>query len=466
MGSTAGPSALWYLTRGTGTVTLVLLTVSLALGIANVQRVQTDTVPRFVFDAVHRSASLLALAFLAVHIVGSVLDPFAPIRLIDTVVPFTSAYRPVWLGLGAVVSDVLIAVVVTSVLRRRFGYRAWRVTHWFAYACFPIALVHGLGTGSDAKTGWMLLLATGCVLTVLVAVWIRVAAGWPNHAAIRTSAVLASIAAPVALLVWLPSGPLGAGWAKRAGTPASLAGEGELIGVAGCIVSEVVVGNELVVGSERVALSGGGCVQRSGVRHGEQLAAFQRPGASGPQAERLWPAAQQARYSHRRPAAERRRGGDDVQPRDARPGVESRSVRGPSDGVGGHEHRRQGQRPEGFAFTRGTASDRSALERGGRRARRPAGRKNRRRQMMALTVDQLLPRLLAGIGEQSMVALEQHLGRARAARRPAALGAPRAHRPRGQCRPARPRRRVVPDGAEDGSGRVASRSVDRRRQRL
>jgi Ferric reductase like transmembrane component len=222
LGSTAGPSALWYLTRGTGAVTLVLLTISLALGIANVQRVHTDTVPRFVFDAVHRSVSLLALVFLAVHIVTSVLDPFAPIRLIDTVIPFVSSYRPVWLGLGAVASDVLIAVVVTSVFRRRFGYRAWRVTHWFAYACFPIAVVHGVGTGSDANTSWLLLLTAGCVLTVLVAVWIRVAAGWPNHATIRTSAVLASIAAPVALLAWLPSGPLGAGWAKRAGTPAAL----------------------------------------------------------------------------------------------------------------------------------------------------------------------------------------------------------------------------------------------------
>jgi sulfoxide reductase heme-binding subunit YedZ len=200
----------------------VLLTVSLALGIANVRRVQTAAVPRFVFDAVHRSASLLALALLAVHIVTSVLDPFAPIRLTDTVIPFVSSYRPVWLGLGAVASDVLIAVIFTSLLRRRLGYRAWRVTHWFAYACFPVAVVHGLGTGSDARTTWMLLLTAGCVLTVLVVVWIRIAAGWPSHAGIRTSAVLASIAAPVALLAWLPSGPLGAGWAKRAGTPAAL----------------------------------------------------------------------------------------------------------------------------------------------------------------------------------------------------------------------------------------------------
>lgn len=222
MGSTAGPSALWYLTRGTGAVTLVLLTVSLALGIANVRRVQTDTLPRFVFDAVHRSVSLLALAFLAVHTVTSVLDPFAPIRLIDAVVPFVSAYRPTWLGLGALASDVLIALILTSLLRRRFGYRAWRSTHWLAYACWPIALVHGLGTGSDAKTSWMLLLTAGCVLIVLVAVWIRAAAGWPEHSGIRASALLASIAAPLALVVWLPNGPLAASWAKRAGTPTSL----------------------------------------------------------------------------------------------------------------------------------------------------------------------------------------------------------------------------------------------------
>lgn len=225
MPSTAGPSALWYLTRGTGMVSLVLLTVSLALGIANVRRVQTETVPRFVFDAVHRSASLLALAFLVVHIVTSVLDPFAPIRLLDVVVPFTSSYRPVWLGLGAVASDVMIAVVLTSLLRRRFGYRAWRATHWLAYACWPIALVHGLGTGSDAKAGWMLLLTAGCVLVALVAVWIRTASGWPDHLGVRLSAVLASVAAPLALLFWLPNGPLAAGWPKRAGTPAALLGK-------------------------------------------------------------------------------------------------------------------------------------------------------------------------------------------------------------------------------------------------
>jgi hypothetical protein len=226
MASGAGPSALWYLTRGTGAVTLVLLTASVAIGVANVRRTQTERVPRFVVDAVHRSVSLLALGFLAVHVVTSVLDPFAPIRLIDAVVPFVSAYRPVWLGLGAIASDLLIAVALTSVLRRRFGHRAWRATHWLAYACWPVALVHGLGTGSDAKTSWMLALTAGSALVVLAAVGLRAAAGWPDHIGARVSAIAAAVAVPIALLIWLPTGPLSTGWSKRAGTPTSLLATG------------------------------------------------------------------------------------------------------------------------------------------------------------------------------------------------------------------------------------------------
>ena len=102
-------------------------------------------------EAVHRNASLLAMVFLCVHIATALLDGFAPIRLIDVIVPFGSAYRPLWLGFGAVAFDLLIAVTITSLLRRRLGYRAWRATHWAAYACWPVALLHGLGTGATPR---------------------------------------------------------------------------------------------------------------------------------------------------------------------------------------------------------------------------------------------------------------------------------------------------------------------------
>jgi hypothetical protein len=216
------PSAYWYLTRGTGTVALILLTVSVTLGIADVRRVRTARIPRFVLDAVHRNASMLAVVFLVIHIITTLLDGFAPITLIDVVIPFTSAYRPLWLGLGAVASDLMLAVLITSFMRQRLGYRAWRAIHWAAYLSFPVAVLHGLGTGSDVKTAWLLIITVVCLLVVIGAVVVRVTDGWPSDRRTRLGALGACVVVPIGLLVWLPGGPLGADWAKRAGTPANL----------------------------------------------------------------------------------------------------------------------------------------------------------------------------------------------------------------------------------------------------
>jgi hypothetical protein len=221
--ASAAPSALWYLTRATGAVTLVLLTASVALGVANVGRLQSTRWPRFVVEGLHRNVSLLAIAVLAVHIGTTLLDPFASIHLLDAVIPFISSYRPFWLGLGAFASDLLIAIALTSMIRRRLGHRAWRLTHWFAYACWPIALLHAVGTGSDIKQLWMQALLGGCMVAVVVAVWARSGFGSPARRGMRASAVTASIALPVALVIWLPSGPLASNWASRAGTPTATA---------------------------------------------------------------------------------------------------------------------------------------------------------------------------------------------------------------------------------------------------
>src|SRR5204863_10104945 len=137
-----GLMALWYLTRATGAVALVLLTFSFVLGVVNVRRFTSPRLPRFVIDGWHRTSSLLVCALLAVHIGTSALDGYAPIRVADAVIPFGSAYRPLWLGLGALAFDLLVAVMVTSLVRARLGLRAWRAVHWLVYACWPVALLH------------------------------------------------------------------------------------------------------------------------------------------------------------------------------------------------------------------------------------------------------------------------------------------------------------------------------------
>ena len=220
--ATAGPSALWYLTRATGAVTLVLLTASVVIGVANIGRVQAAGWPRFVVEGVHRNVSLLAIVVLAIHIATSVLDPFAGVHVIDAIVPFTGSYRPLWLGLGAFASDLLLAIAITSLVRRHLGHGVWRATHWLAYLCWPVAVLHTVGTGSDVKQVWLLALTAACAVAVIVAVWARLGLGWPARRGLRGTAFAASLALPAALLAWLPSGPLGTDWAKRAGTPASV----------------------------------------------------------------------------------------------------------------------------------------------------------------------------------------------------------------------------------------------------
>lgn len=224
LASTVGPSAYWYLTRSTGTMALILLTLSVVLGVIDVERYTTPRMPRFVIDGLHRSVSLLAVVFLVVHILTAALDSFASIPLIDAIVPFVGSYRPLWLGLGAASFDLILAVVITSLARRRLGYRTWRVTHWLAYASWPIALLHTLGTGSDVKTGWMIAISVGCLVAVLFAVVLRVAAGWPGQVGIRSTAAGLAVFFAGGVALWLPSGPLGAGWARRSGTPSSLLG--------------------------------------------------------------------------------------------------------------------------------------------------------------------------------------------------------------------------------------------------
>jgi methionine sulfoxide reductase heme-binding subunit len=166
--------ALWYLGRGTGVVSLGLLTVVVALGIATRSGRPLLGLPRFAVTAVHRSASLLAVLFLGVHVGTLLFDPYAQLDLLALVVPFTAGAEPFWYGLGALALDLVLALVVTSLLRHRVGPRVWRGIHWAAYAAWPIALAHGLGSGTDAATGWMLTITGACVAAVLAALAWRV----------------------------------------------------------------------------------------------------------------------------------------------------------------------------------------------------------------------------------------------------------------------------------------------------
>jgi predicted ferric reductase len=179
--SFAGP-ALWYATRAAGIVTLLLLTGTTGLGILTGAQVSTRRWPRLLVGGLHRNLSLLALVFLGLHVASTVVDSYTSIGAQDAVVPFLSAYHRVWLGLGAIASDMIIALLLTSMVRRWIRYRIWRVVHWLGYACWPIALAHGLGIGTDRDQAWMFGLTLACIAVVVAALTVRIVMLVPRSA--------------------------------------------------------------------------------------------------------------------------------------------------------------------------------------------------------------------------------------------------------------------------------------------
>lgn len=178
--------ALWYASRATGLAALLMLTVTVVLGAANSARFVSPKWPRFAVAAVHRNLSLATCAFLVVHIAGAIIDPYASIGWLDAVVPFVSQYQTFWLGLGTLAFDLLVALIVSSLLRPRISQRVWRALHWAAYVSWPVALVHGFEIGgADSRLGWVRIVTLACLLAVVVAVGWRATVRHPDTEARR-----------------------------------------------------------------------------------------------------------------------------------------------------------------------------------------------------------------------------------------------------------------------------------------
>lgn len=172
-------TAFWYASRATGVVAIVLLTAVVVLGVGVSRQQRLPGLPRFAGLHLHRYLSLLAVGFVAVHVLTAVADSYVSIRLAALIIPFISAYKPIWLGLGAVALDLIAALIVTSLLRHRIGRRAWRSVHWLAYLSWPVALAHSIGASRDLRSGPLLALTAVCTAAVLAA------AGWRLTAAAR-----------------------------------------------------------------------------------------------------------------------------------------------------------------------------------------------------------------------------------------------------------------------------------------
>jgi sulfoxide reductase heme-binding subunit YedZ len=171
-------TVVWYATRASGIVSLVLLTLTMVLGLVTTGRARGRNWPGFAQQEVHRRISIMAVVFLGIHVLTSILDTYVHIGWFAIVVPFASPYSRFWVGLGTIALDLMVAVFVSSLLRAHLKPGTWRGIHWLAYASWPIALAHTFGMGTDSRELWVVALGALCLFSVGVAlVWrLRVSA--------------------------------------------------------------------------------------------------------------------------------------------------------------------------------------------------------------------------------------------------------------------------------------------------
>jgi sulfoxide reductase heme-binding subunit YedZ len=217
---TSTPNPLWFVDRSSGEVTFLLLTVVVVFGIV---RAALPASSPFLVEGAHINLALLTIAFAGLHVLAALLDPFARLGPIDALVPFVSAYRGTWLGLGVISGYLYAVAVLSSWPARRLGRPVWLWLHRANYAAWVLAVVHSLGTGSDVRNNVFMLLNVAAVAVVLaIFLGIRVAEGWSRLPPLWAGVAMAAVVTVVVLAIWAANGPLQAGWAQSAGTPPDL----------------------------------------------------------------------------------------------------------------------------------------------------------------------------------------------------------------------------------------------------
>lgn len=201
----------WYAARAAGIVAYLLLSAVVTLGIAMAGRApgrRWRRWPMFAVEDVHRVGGLLVGSFIALHVATIAIDSFLPFSVRQLVIPLAATYRPVWTALGIVAAELLLALAITNHYRRRLPHRYWRLAHYTNFVVWIGATLHGLGSGTDRSTPWMIALFAGCAAAVTAAATWRVGVRRGLDAVGRPGAAIGAGTAAAALVVALALGPL------------------------------------------------------------------------------------------------------------------------------------------------------------------------------------------------------------------------------------------------------------------
>ena len=200
----------WYAARAGGVAAYVLLTLNVSIGLLMTGKKTMKHWPRFALEDVHRFTGILTGTFVVLHITTVAIDSYLPFSPLSLAVPFISTYRPIWIGLGIVAAELLLALAITNHYRNtKLSYRTWRRWHYVNFAVWTAATFHSIGSGTDRSTTWLLAIDAVAVGTVCALTTWRILRRSDRTAAVVRGVVpVLAAAAGIALVSALALGPL------------------------------------------------------------------------------------------------------------------------------------------------------------------------------------------------------------------------------------------------------------------
>ncbi len=191
----SGTHLYWLGSRSLGIVAILLTSLSVGLGLALSTRVGRKPGAAARFKVLHEALALVSLAAIAGHGLLLLGDPYLHPTLAQISVPFLMARDALWTACGILAGWLAVMFTASFYLRKRIGVTRWRKLHRWTILVYVLGLAHALGTGTDARSTWLLAMLAATAAPIVVLGAIRVV----GHGSTSPGAsVVASARTPVA----------------------------------------------------------------------------------------------------------------------------------------------------------------------------------------------------------------------------------------------------------------------------
>lgn len=158
----------WIASRSAGLIAWVMLSLSIVWGLQLSTKTMKKAIKRPWLLGTHQTLGGLATIFLLVHMTTLLFDRYTSFDVVDILIPFSSTWHPVWVAWGIVASWMLIAVEITSLIKKHLSKQIWHSIHMLSFVLWIFGTIHGLLSGPDSKT----LIALGAIAFILVPITI------------------------------------------------------------------------------------------------------------------------------------------------------------------------------------------------------------------------------------------------------------------------------------------------------